>query len=79
MDSASFTKSYPCSAYLLGNFGAHVRLEFARAAVNYGTTVSLLRSRLSRLALGAIPERFSSSLPPLFASGRFATFLYSAR
>jgi hypothetical protein len=41
--------------------------------------VSLLRSRLSRLVLDVIPGRFSSSLPPLFASGRFAAFLSLAR
>ena len=41
--------------------------------------VSLLRSRLGQLAFDEIPKRFSFLLPPLFASGRFATFLSSAR
>ena len=41
--------------------------------------VSLLRSRLGQLAFDEILKRFFSLLPPLFASGRFATFLFSAR
>jgi hypothetical protein len=61
------------------NFAAGLALLVSVAAQTSGTKVSLLRSRLGRLAFNAIPERFSSSLPPLFASGRFATFLYSVR
>jgi glutathione peroxidase-family protein len=42
-------------------------------------TVSLLRSLLGRPGSAAIPGRSSSSLPPSFAPGRFAAFLYSSR
>ena len=40
---------------------------------------SWLRSLNSPTGLREILKRFSSSLPPLFASGRFATFLFPAR
>ena len=62
-----------------GNFKVGGALTVVCIADSRGTAVSLLRSRLSRLVFDVIPERFSSSLPLLFASGRFATFLYSAR
>ena len=71
------TKLYPCDVLAGGNFVEDTRLTLTVASINCGITVSLLRSRFSRLAFDVIPERFSSSLPPLFASGRFATFLSS--
>ena len=77
MDYAKLTKIYSNSALFRGNFAGHPGLILTVAMKFFGITVSLLRSRLSRLAFNAIPERFSSSLPPLFASGRFATFLFS--
>ena len=73
------TKFYACMMAGCGNFKAGGELTVLGAADSCGTSVSLLRSRLSRLVFDVIPERFSSSLPLLFASGRFATFLYSAR
>ena len=68
------TKLWFCDLPASGNFIEDTRLTTKVATINCGITVSLLRSRL---AFDVIPERFSSSLPPLFASGRFATFLSS--
>ena len=79
MSLNALTKSYPCGVPVHGNFLAYNQLILLLVARSCDITVSLLRSRLSHLAFDAIPERFSSSLPPLFASGRFATFLSSAR
>ena len=78
MDYAKLTKIYSNSAAPRGNFVGHPGLILIVVTALCGNTVSLLRSRRSQLASDAIPERFSSSLPPLFASGRFATFLSSA-
>ena len=79
MTSDLTTKFYDCTLSGRGNFKAGGGLLPSGTADRCSTTVSLLRSRLSRLAFNAIPEWFSSSLPLLFASGRFATFLYSSR
>lgn len=79
MEAKTLTNLYPFRVNLPGNFAVATQLVPALASDICGITVSLLRSRLSRLAFDEIPERFSSSLPPLFASGRFATFLSSAR
>ena len=79
MVSVVLTKTYPCSARIQGNFAIDAVLLQRLAKHRLGITVSLLRSRLGRLAFDVIPERFSSSLPPLFASGRFATFLSFSR
>ena len=73
----ALTKFYPCNMFACGNFAQVSRLTEKDAANHCGITVSLLRSRFGRLVFNVIPERFSSSLPPLFASGRFATFLSS--
>ena len=79
MTLVSLTKLYGFNISRQGNFETCVRL-LKKVATNFcGIIVSLLRSRLGRLAFDEIPERFSSSLPPLFASGRFATFLSLAR
>jgi hypothetical protein len=43
------------------------------------SAVFLLRSLLRPGGVAEIPGRFSSSLPPSFASGRFAAILYSAQ
>lgn len=78
MINDSLTKLYHFGVNSSGNFAVVVQLLILLAAYICVIAVSLLRSRLSRLAFNGIPERFSSSLPPLFASGRFATFLSSA-
>jgi hypothetical protein len=75
----TLTNLYLFGVNLPGNFAAVAQLVPSLVSDICDITVSLLRSRLSRLAFDEIPERFSSSLPPLFASGRFATFLSSAR
>ena len=79
MAIVKFTNLYPNVGRTLRNFGGLFVLLPSVAVTTCGKNVSLLRSRLGRLASGEIPERFSSSLPPLFASGRFATFLSSVR
>ena len=66
------------SVHLLGNFALYAVLVALLVITFCGKTLSLLRSRLGCLAFDVIPGRFSSSLPSLFASGRFATFLSSA-
>ena len=73
------TKLYPTVGHTLRNFAQSFALLKSVAATTCGKNVSLLRSRLGHLVSGEIPERFSSSLPSLFASGRFATFLSSVR
>lgn len=73
------TKFYSSGESMFGNFVVDVLFLQLAAEYFYGNKVSLLRSRLSHLAFGVIPERFSSSLPLSFASGRFATFLSSRR
>ena len=75
----SLTKLYCSGLFAGGNFVEDSRLNLQLVVINCGITVSLLRSRFGRLAFNVIPERFSSSLPPLFASGRFATFLFFVR
>ena len=79
MISQTLTKLYACEVAGSGNLKAWRLLTHPVARTHLGNPFSLLRSRFCRLAFDEIPERFSSSLPPLFASGRFATFLYSAR
>lgn len=79
MAIVQFTKLYPRGKSLHGNFVIGTALLSSTADTNTSRTVSLLRSRLSHLVSDEILGRFSSSLPPLFAPGRFATFLSSAR
>ena len=75
MSYIKFTKIYPTDARCVRNFVTGSGLILTLAMIRTGNPVSLLRSRLSRLVSDEIPGRFSSSLPPLFAPGRFATFL----
>lgn len=79
MSYVQFAKIYLYVAHCLRNFAGGSVLIMSTSLSLAGKPVSLLRSCLGRLVTDEIPERFSSSLPPLFASGRFATFLYSAR
>ena len=76
---ATLTKLYPFRAQLFGNFKSEISLLQQDVAKLCGNSFSLLRGRLGCLAFDAIPERFSSSLPSLFASGRFVTFLSFGR
>jgi hypothetical protein len=75
----TFSQTYPAQPPAKGNFNGYVAIPSLSGGQMPGRQVSLLRSRLSRLAVGEIPGRFSSSLTPLFAPGRFATFLFSVR
>lgn len=54
--------------------------NFFQPPALYQHNIFALRSRRSLLGLTEIPRRFSSSsLPPLFVSGRFAGFSSSVR
>jgi hypothetical protein len=79
MTIVTLKQVYPAQPPEKGNFNGYVAVTNLYGGQTPDRPVSLLRSRLSRLAVGEIPGRFSSSLTPLFAPGRFATFLFSAR
>jgi hypothetical protein len=71
-----FTKIYPENAALPGNPWTSAPLQHRKQARSLNSF--LLRSRPGEVCPDAIPKRlFSSSLPPSFASGRFAASLYS--
>ena len=75
------TNFYDLSRVETGNYADKLQVTSLKAGNEYSLCVgnqivSLLRS-LPGISLVAILARFSSSLPPLFASGRFATFLYA--
>ena len=56
----------------------HTHRRPGQRAACFSSTFSALRSR-SDPGLNAIPRRYSSSLPPLFVTGRFAGLSSSAQ
>lgn len=80
MRPLQLTNYYLAISEKLGNYLRQYSLiqgrEWFAKAGQLGNTVSLLRGRLRFYSADEIPGRSSSSsLPPSFASGRFAAFL----